>query len=48
MLLKLILGHMGDTGLTCAETEGSLRGQLAAGTPFQGIDTVKMVAPVSR
>jgi hypothetical protein len=36
--------RMGDTVLRCADTEGKLTGLLVDGTPFEGIDAVKMVS----
>ena len=36
--------RMGDTVLRCEDTEGKLTGLLVDGTPFEGIDAVKMVS----
>ena len=36
--------RMGDTVLRCEDTEGKLTGLLVDGTPFAGIDAVKMVS----
>ena len=36
--------RMGDTFLRCEDTEGKLTGLLVDGTPFEGIDAVKMVS----
>ena len=36
--------RMGDTVLRCEDTEGKLTGLLGDGTPFEGIDAVKMVS----
>jgi hypothetical protein len=36
--------RMGDTVLRCEDTEGKLTGVLVDGTPFEGIDAVKMVS----
>ena len=36
--------RMGDTVLRCEDTEGKLTGVLVHGTPFEGIDAVKMVS----
>ncbi|MGB7065036.1 MAG: hypothetical protein WBF55_07800 [Syntrophobacteria bacterium] len=36
--------RMGDTVLRCEDTEGKLTGLLVDGTPFEGVDAVKMVS----
>ena len=36
--------RIGDTVLRCEDTEGKLTGLLVDGTPFEGIDAVKMVS----
>ena len=36
--------RMGDTVLRCEDTEGRLTGLLVDGTPFEGVDAVKMVS----
>jgi hypothetical protein len=36
--------RMGETVLRCEDTEGKLTGLLVDGTPFEGIDAVKMVS----
>jgi len=36
--------RMGDTVLRCEDTEGKLTGLLVDGSPFEGIDAVKMVS----
>ena len=36
--------RMGDTVLRCEDNEGKLTGLLVDGTPFEGVDAVKMVS----